>query len=81
MPPFDQAVVAAAIAGYGVAQLPYQVAEASVRDGRLRRVLGDYTTPVGGRYAVYPAADTFRLGQGIHRACSRAIGRHRDQRG
>ena len=39
-----QAVVAAAIAGYGIAQLPYQVAEATVRDGRLRRVLDDYTT-------------------------------------
>jgi DNA-binding transcriptional LysR family regulator len=51
-----QAVVAAAIAGYGIAQLPYQVAEAFVRDGRLRRVLGDYTTPVGGLYAVYPSS-------------------------
>jgi DNA-binding transcriptional LysR family regulator len=51
-----QAVVAAAIAGYGIAQLPYHVAEASVRDGRLRRVLGDYTTPVGGLYAVYPSS-------------------------
>jgi DNA-binding transcriptional LysR family regulator len=51
-----QAVAAAAIAGYGIAQLPYQVAEASVRDGRLRRVLGDYTTPVGGLYAVYPSS-------------------------
>ena len=51
-----QAVVAAAIAGYGIAQLPYQVAEASVRDRRLRRVLGDYTTPVGGLYAVYPSS-------------------------
>src|SRR5260370_37132572 len=51
-----QAVFAAAIAGYGIAQLPYQVAEASVRGGRLRRVLGDYTTPVGGLYAVYPSS-------------------------
>jgi DNA-binding transcriptional LysR family regulator len=51
-----QAVVAAAIAGYGIAQLPYQLAEAAVRDGRLRRVLGDYTTPVGGIYAVYPSS-------------------------
>jgi DNA-binding transcriptional LysR family regulator len=50
-----QAVVAAAIAGYGIAQLP-QVAEASARDGRLRRVLGDYTPPVGGLYAVYPSS-------------------------
>jgi DNA-binding transcriptional LysR family regulator len=47
---------AAAIAGYGIAQLPYQAAEASVRDGRLRRVLDDYTTPVGGLYAVYPSS-------------------------
>jgi DNA-binding transcriptional LysR family regulator len=51
-----QAVVAAAIASYGIAQLPYQAAEASVRDGRLRRVLDDYTTPVGGLYAVYPSS-------------------------
>src|SRR5882757_1725405 len=51
-----QALMAAAIAGYGIAQLPYHVAEASVRDGRLRRVLGDYTTPVGGLYAVYPSS-------------------------
>src|SRR5271169_564856 len=51
-----QAVIAAAIAGYGIAQLPYQVAEAYVRGGRLCRVLGDYTTPVGGLYAVYPSS-------------------------
>ena len=51
-----QAVIAAAIAGYGIAQLPYHAAEASVGDGRLRRVLGDYTTPVGGLYAVYPSS-------------------------
>jgi len=51
-----QAVIAAAIAGHGIAQLPYQVAEAFVRDGRLRRVLDDYTTPVGGLYAVYPSS-------------------------
>jgi DNA-binding transcriptional LysR family regulator len=51
-----QAVIAAAIAGYGIAQLPYKVAELLVRDGRLRRVLGDYTTPAGGVYAVYPTS-------------------------
>ena len=51
-----QAVIAAAIAGYGIVQLPYQAAEAPVRDGRLRRILGDYTTPVGGLYAVYPSS-------------------------
>ena len=51
-----QAVFAAAIAGYGIAQLPYQVAEASIKDGRLRRVLDDYTTPVGGLHVVYPSS-------------------------
>src|SRR5260370_20375087 len=51
-----QAEVAAATHGDGIAHLPYHVAEASVRDGRLRRVLGDYTTPVGGLYAVYPSS-------------------------
>ena len=51
-----QVAIAAAIAGYGVAQVPYQVAGAYVRDGRLRRVLDAYTTPVGGLYAVYPSS-------------------------
>ena len=51
-----QALIAAAIAGYGIAQLPYQAAEAFVRDARLRRVLNDYTTPAGGLYAVYPSS-------------------------
>ena len=51
-----QAVIAAAIAGYGIAQLPYQAAEAFFRDDRLHRVLGNYTTPVGGLYAVYPSS-------------------------
>ncbi|RCW85651.1 LysR family transcriptional regulator [Phyllobacterium bourgognense] len=51
-----QAVTAAAIAGYGIAQLPYQVAEVPNKDGRLRRVLDDYTTPVGGLYVVYPSS-------------------------
>ncbi len=51
-----QAVIAAAIAGYGIAQMPYQAPEASIEDGRLRRVLDEYTTPVGGLYAVYPSS-------------------------
>jgi DNA-binding transcriptional LysR family regulator len=51
-----QAVIAAAIAGYGIAQFPHQAAEAFFRDGRLRRVLADYTTPAGGLYAVYPSS-------------------------
>lgn len=50
-----QAVIAAAIAGYGIAQVPHGIAEASIKDGQLRRVLSDYTTPVGGLYAVYPS--------------------------
>jgi DNA-binding transcriptional LysR family regulator len=51
-----QAVIAAAIAGYGIAQLPERLAEASIADGRLCRVLDDYTTPAGGIYAVYPSS-------------------------
>ena len=51
-----QAVIAAAIAGYGIAQLPHGIAETSIKDGRLRRVLDDYTTPAGGLYAVYPSS-------------------------
>jgi DNA-binding transcriptional LysR family regulator len=51
-----QAVVAAAIAGYGIALLPHRIAEAPTRDGRLRRVLDDYATPAGGLYAVYPSS-------------------------
>ena len=51
-----QTVIAAAVAGYGIAQLPHQAAEASIKDGRLRRVLDEYTTPVGGLYAVYPSS-------------------------
>jgi DNA-binding transcriptional LysR family regulator len=51
-----QAAIAAAIAGYGIAQLPHRVAEASIKDRRLRRVLDDYTTPVGGVYVVYPSS-------------------------
>jgi DNA-binding transcriptional LysR family regulator len=51
-----QVVIAAAIAGYGIAQLPDQTAETYIRGERLRRVLHDYTTPVGGLYAVYPSS-------------------------
>jgi DNA-binding transcriptional LysR family regulator len=49
-------VVAAAIAGYGIALLPHRIAETPIRDGRLRRVLDDYATPAGGLYAVYPSS-------------------------
>lgn len=51
-----QAVMAAAIAGYGIAQLPYGVGEACINDGRLCRVLDDYATPAGGLYVVYPSS-------------------------
>ncbi|UVK44460.1 LysR family transcriptional regulator [Mesorhizobium sp. AR07] len=49
-----QAVVAAALAGFGIAQLPQAIAEGLINDGRLLRVLGDYTTPAGGLHVVYP---------------------------
>jgi DNA-binding transcriptional LysR family regulator len=51
-----QAVMAAAIAGYGIARLPRTVAEACIKTGRLRRVLPDYTTPAGGLHVVYPSS-------------------------
>ncbi|MGK9234979.1 LysR family transcriptional regulator [Inquilinus limosus] len=50
-----QAVLAAAIAGCGIARLPLGIAETPIRDGRLRRVLADHTTPAGGVHAVYPS--------------------------
>lgn len=51
-----QVVMTAAIAGYGIAQLPYAVGEACIRDGRLSRVLDGYTTPAGGLHVVYPSS-------------------------
>jgi DNA-binding transcriptional LysR family regulator len=51
-----QAVFAAAVGGCGVALLPDRLAEASIRDGRLRRILDTYTTPAGGLYVVYPSS-------------------------
>ena len=51
-----QAVFAAAVAGYGIALLPDRLAEASIGDGRLRRILDAYTTPAGGLYVVYPSS-------------------------
>lgn len=51
-----QAVMAAAIAGHGIAQLPHVHAETCIKDGRLRRVLPDYTTPAGGLHVVYPSS-------------------------
>ena len=51
-----QAVIAAATAGFGIAQLPHGIAEAAIRHGRLCRVLDDWTTPAGGLYVVYPSS-------------------------
>ncbi|WP_434734090.1 LysR family transcriptional regulator [Rhizobium sp. YTUHZ044] len=51
-----QAVMAAAIAGYGIAQLPHGAAAACIADGRLQRVLDGYTTPAGGLHVVYPSS-------------------------
>ena len=51
-----QAVIAATIAGYGIAQLPVGAAETLIRHGTLRRVLGEYTTSIGGLYGVYPSS-------------------------
>jgi hypothetical protein len=36
--------------------LPHGIAEAPIKDGRLCRVLDDYTTPTGGLYVVYPSS-------------------------
>ena len=51
-----QAVIAAATAGFGIAQLPHGIAEAAIGHGRLCRVLDDWTTPAGGLYVVYPSS-------------------------
>ncbi|TPI32463.1 LysR family transcriptional regulator [Mesorhizobium sp. B2-1-8] len=51
-----QAVVAAALAGFGIAQLPQAMAEGLIDQGRLQRVLDDYTTPAGGLHVLYPSS-------------------------
>ncbi|QWW69842.1 LysR family transcriptional regulator [Rhizobium sp. WYJ-E13] len=51
-----QAVMAAALAGYGIAQLPYGIAFTCIADGRLQRVLENHTTPAGGLHVVYPSS-------------------------
>ncbi|RWM38819.1 LysR family transcriptional regulator [Mesorhizobium sp.] len=51
-----QAVIAAALADYGIAQMPHSVAEALIGEGRLCRVLKNYTTPAGGLYVLYPSS-------------------------
>jgi len=51
-----QSVVAATLAGFGIAQLPHGVAKAFIDEGKLRRVLQSYTTPVGGLHVLYPSS-------------------------
>ncbi|KQV01118.1 LysR family transcriptional regulator [Mesorhizobium sp. Root695] len=51
-----QAVVAAALAGFGIAQLPQAIAEGLINDGRLQRVLRTYATPAGGLHVLYPSS-------------------------
>jgi DNA-binding transcriptional LysR family regulator len=51
-----QAVVAAALAGFGIAQLPQAIAEGLINEGRLQRVLKDYSTPAGGLHVLYPSS-------------------------
>ena len=74
-----QAVIAAAIAGYGIAQLPYRDRR-GVYQGRAvaprSRRLHDAGWRALCRVSEQPTP--FAFGQGIHRACSRAMGRHRD---
>ena len=46
----------AAIAGYGIALLPAATVVAATNEGRLRRVLSEYASSIGGFYAVYPSS-------------------------
>ena len=50
-------IAAAAVQkGLGIAQLPASAAAPAIADGRLRRVLPDYASAVGGVYALYPSS-------------------------
>jgi DNA-binding transcriptional LysR family regulator len=51
-----QAVVAATLAGFGIAQLPQAIVEGPINDGRLQRVLKAYTTPASGLHVLYPSS-------------------------
>lgn len=51
-----QAVIAATLAGFGIAQLPHVLAEGLINEGRLRRVLKQHTTPAGGLHVLYPSS-------------------------
>ena len=50
-------IAAAAVQkGLGIAQLPASAAAPAIANGRLRRVLPDYASAVGGVYALYPSS-------------------------
>jgi DNA-binding transcriptional LysR family regulator len=51
-----QVAFSAALAGYGIAQLPEAPAAVAIAEGRLRRVLNEYAASIGGLYAVYPSS-------------------------
>jgi DNA-binding transcriptional LysR family regulator len=51
-----QLAFGAALAGYGIAQLPAATTVAAIKEGRLRRVLKEYASSIGGLYAVYPSS-------------------------
>jgi DNA-binding transcriptional LysR family regulator len=51
-----QLAFGAALAGYGIAQLPAATTVAAIKEGRLRRVLNEYASSIGGLYAVYPSS-------------------------
>ena len=46
----------AALAGHGIALLPDGPAATAITEGRLQRVLDQYSASVGGLYAVYPSS-------------------------
>lgn len=52
------ALVPALLAGIAIAELPEFVASEYLRDGRLQRVLPDWSMPLGGVYLVTPSART-----------------------
>ena len=63
----------AALDGFGLAALPDWAVARELADGRLQRVLSDWTTPEAGIYAVYPSN---RLMATRVRACVDHLARH-----
>lgn len=63
----------AALDGFGLSAVPDWAVARELAEGRLQRVLGDWTTPEAGIYAVYP---TNRMMATRVRACVDHIARH-----